>query len=170
MKGATMCTVFNAAFRPFFFAASLWSALAVPAWLLTYAGAAPLPGGIAPYVWHMHEMVFGFAFATVAGFLLTAIPNWTGRLPLRGAPLAVLAGLWLAGRIAVLFSGATGPLAAAVVDLAFPVAFVAVIARELIAGRNWRNLPMLAALSLLLGGSACVHLEALGLAHTAALG
>ena len=91
-------------------------------------------------------------------------------LPLRALPLAALAGLWVAGRIAVLFSGATGPAAAALVDLAFPVAFVAVIARELIAGRNWRNLPMLIALSLLLIGSALVHLESLGMATTALMG
>jgi len=165
-----MCTVFNAAFRPFFFAASLWSALAVPAWLLTYAGAAPLPGGIAPYVWHMHEMVFGFAFATVAGFLLTAIPNWTGRLPLRGAPLSVLAALCLAGRVALLMSAQLGPLATAAIDLAFPAALIAVVARELVAGRNWRNLPMLVALGLLFTGNLLVHLQQLGIGYAALLG
>jgi len=162
--------LFSAGFRPFFLLASVWSAIAVPVWLCAYAGEVALPSALAPTLWHVHEMIFGFAFATIAGFLLTAIPNWTGRLPLKGAPLALLAALWLAGRIAVLFSGMTGSLAAAVVDLSFPAAFVAVIARELIAGRNWRNLPMLVALSLMLGGSALVHLEALGLAQTAALG
>ena len=165
--GAVM---FSAGFRPFFLLAAVWSAFALPLWLCVYAGKIALPSALPPTVWHVHEMVFGFAFATVAGFLLTAIPNWTGRLPLRALPLAALAGLWVAGRIAVLLSGATGPAAAAVVDLAFPVAFVAVIARELIAGRNWRNLPMLIALSLLLGGSALVHLESLGLATTALAG
>ena len=162
--------LFSAGFRPFFLLASVWSAIAVPAWLCAYAGEVVLPSALAPTLWHVHEMIFGFAFTTIAGFLLTAIPNWTGRLPLKGAPLALLAGLWLAGRIAVLVSGTTGPVAAAIVDLAFPAAFIAVIARELIAGRNWRNLPMLAALSLLMSGSALVHLEAIGYAATAPLG
>ena len=162
--------LFSAGFRPFFLLASVWSALALPLWLCVYTGKVVLPSALPPMVWHVHEMVFGFAFATVAGFLLTAIPNWTGRLPLKGAPLALLAGLWLAGRIAVLVSGTIGPLVAASVDLAFPAAFIVVIARELIAGRNWRNLPMLVALLLLLGGSTLVHLESLGMATTAPAG
>ena len=162
--------LFSAGFRPFFLLAAVWSAIAVPVWLCVYAGQVVLPSALAPTLWHVHEMIFGFAFATIAGFLLTAIPNWTGRLPIRGVPLAMLAGLWLAGRFAVLFSGAIGPLAAAIVDLCFPAAFIAVIARELIAGRNWRNLPMLLALSLLMGGSTLVHLEAIGIAQTAPLG
>ena len=162
--------LFSAGFRPFFLLACVWSAIAVPVWLCVYAGQIALPSALAPTLWHVHEMIFGFAFATIAGFLLTAIPNWTGRLPIKGAPLALLAALWLAGRVAVLVSGTTGPLAAAIVDLAFPAAFLAVIARELVAGRNWRNLPMLGALLLLMCGSALVHLQAIGLAATAPLG
>jgi len=90
--------------------------------------------------------------AAVAGFLLTAIPNWTGRLPVRGAPLAVLALLWLAGRVAMLIPEV------ALLDLAFPAALIVVVARELIAGRNWRNLPMLIALALLFAGNLLFHL------------
>jgi len=165
-----MRAVFSAAFRPFFLGAALWSAAAVPAWLMSFSGHAALPGALAPFIWHAHEMVFGFGFAAVAGFLLTAIPNWTGRLPLRGARLAALAGLWLAGRLALLLSTPLGPHAAAAIDLAFPAALIAVVARELIAGRNWRNLPMLAALAALLCGSLLVHLQAIGLAYTALLG
>ena len=142
----------------------------MPIWLCVYTGKIVLPSALAPTLWHVHEMIYGFAFATVAGFLLTAIPNWTGRLPLKGPPLAVLAALWLAGRLAVLFSGSIGAPAAALVDLAFPAAFAAVIARELIAGRNWRNLPMLVALALLLCGSTLVHLEAIGYSATAPAG
>ncbi|HEX6156348.1 MAG TPA: NnrS family protein [Burkholderiales bacterium] len=167
---ATMRAVFSAAFRPFFLGAALWSAAAVPAWLLSFSGRAALPGALAPFIWHVHEMVFGFGFATIAGFLLTAIPNWTGRLPLRGPRLAALAGLWLAGRLALLLSASIGPHAAAAIDLAFPAALIAVVARELVAGRNWRNLPMLAALALLLCGSLLVHLQSIGLAYTALLG
>jgi len=160
----------SAGFRPFFLLAALWAALAIPLWLALLAGAPAVPTALAPAIWHVHEMVFGYAAATVAGFLLTAIPNWTGRMPLQGAPLAALALLWAAGRAGVLLSGAWGPAAAAVLDLAFPTAFLGAIAREIIAGRNWRNLPMLVALTLLLIGNLLVHLEALGVAATAALG
>jgi len=162
--------MFSAGFRPFFLLAGLWSAIAVPVWLCVYSGAVALPSALPPAAWHAHEMVFGFAFASVAGFLLTAIPNWTGRLPLRGWPLAALAFLWLAGRAAVLLSGVIGALPAALIDLAFPVALIAVVAREIVAGRNWRNLPMVAGLSLLASGSLLVHLHALGLAYTAETG
>jgi uncharacterized protein involved in response to NO len=163
--------LFSAGFRPFFLAAAFWAALAIPLWLLVFAGNIELPSTLAPTTWHVHEMVFGFAAATVAGFLLTAIPNWTGRMPLQGGPLIVFVLLWLAGRVAVLASArAGGPGVAAVADLAFPVVFVAVVAREILAGRNWRNLPMVAALALLLTGNLLVHAEALGWSATSAAG
>ena len=162
--------MFSAGFRTFFLAAAAWAAIAVPVWLAAYVHGHALPVALPTVYWHAHEMILGYGLAAVAGFLLTAIPNWTGRLPVRGAPLAGLFFLWLAGRVAVLCGGVIGAGAAAAVDLLFPVALIAVVARELIAGRNYRNLPMLAALSLLLAASALVHAQALGLATTAALG
>lgn len=162
--------ILSAGFRPFFLGSSLWAAAAIPLWLAAYAAGLAVPTLLPPAVWHVHEMVFGFAAATVAGFLLTAIPNWTGRMPLQGMPLAALVGLWAIGRLAVLISGVIGAPLAAIADLSFPLAFLLVVAREILAGRNWRNLPMLVALSLLLAGNLLVHLEALGLADTAELG
>jgi uncharacterized protein involved in response to NO len=162
--------ILSAGFRPFFLGSSLWAAAAIPLWLAAYAAGLAVPTLLPPVVWHVHEMVFGFAAATVAGFLLTAIPNWTGRMPLQGMPLAALVGLWAIGRLAVLISGAIGAPLAAIADLSFPLAFLLVVAREILAGRNWRNLPMLAALSLLLAGNLLVHLAAFGLADTAELG
>jgi uncharacterized protein involved in response to NO len=160
----------SAGFRPFFLAAALWAAFGVPLWLAAYTGGLVLPTRLAPWVWHAHEMIFGFAAASVAGFLLTAIPNWTGRLPLQGPPLAMLVLLWALGRIGVLISAGIGAPAAAAADLCFPFAFLAVVAREILAGKNWRNLPVVGALSLLFAGNALVHLDALGIANTAALG
>ena len=160
----------SAGFRPFFLLAALWAAFAIPVWLAAYfhGGA---PGGALPALqWHAHEMVAGFGFAAVSGFLLTAIPNWTGRLPVRGTPLAVLVACWLAGRMGLMLSSVIGASAAALLDLAFPVALAAVVARELVAGRNWRNLPMLGALGLLGASTSLTHLESLGFAGTAALG
>jgi len=163
--------LFSAGFRPFFLCAALWAALAIPAWLLMFTAAIEIPTALAPATWHVHEMVFGYGVATVAGFLLTAIPNWTGRMPLQGGPLMLLVALWLIGRVAVLASARLGGAGlAAVADLAFPLVFLAVVAREIIAGRNWRNLPMLGALALLLVGNALVHAQALGWSATAAAG
>ncbi len=163
--------VFSAGFRPFFLCAAASAALAVPLWLLAFAGHIELPSHLTPTTWHVHEMVFGYAAATVAGFLLTAIPNWTGRLPLQGRPLAGLVLLWFLGRVTVLASARIGGAGvAAVADLAFPAVFLAVVAREIVVGRNWRNLPMVGALALLLIGNSLVHAEALGWWAGAAVG
>src|SRR5690348_7770929 len=162
--------VFAAGFRPFFLAAAAWSALAVPLWLAAYLTSIDVPTLLPPAAWHAHEMVYGYGAAVVAGFLLTAIPNWTGRMPLQGGPLAALVVLWLVGRMAVMGSARLGVGASALLDLAFPASFLAVVAREILAGRNWRNLPMLGALSLLLLGNLLVHLDAIGISRTAEVG
>jgi uncharacterized protein involved in response to NO len=162
--------ILSAGFRPFFLGSAVWAAVAIPLWLAFYRGEAAAPSLMAPLVWHAHEMVFGFAAATVAGFLLTAIPNWTGRMPLQGWPLATLVSLWAIGRIAVFLSADIGAAAAALADLSFPLAFLSVVGREIVTGRNWRNLPILAALSLLLLGNLLVHLDALAVADSAELG
>lgn len=150
-------------FRPFFLLGSLYAGLAVLAWLPVFAGDVALPTTFAPRDWHVHEMLYGFAGAVVAGFLLTAVPNWTGRLPLQGRPLILLVAAWLAGRLAVAFSSGLGWLPTALLDLSFLVLLTAAAAREVVAGRNWRNLKVLGALSALLVGNALFHVEA----HTA---
>src|SRR5215469_2992510 len=162
--------ILSAGFRPFFLGSAIWAAIGVPLWLCAYTGGLSVPTALPPPIWHAHEMIFGFAAATVAGFLLTAIPNWTGRMPLQGGPLATLVLLWALGRLAVLLSGVIGAPAAAVADLSFPCSFLAVVAREIMAGKNWRNLPMLGALSLLIVGNLLVHVDTLGIADTAELG
>lgn len=149
-------------FRPFFLAAAVWAALAQAIWLGMLAGRVDPPTAFDPVSWHVHEMIFGFIVATIAGFMLTAIPNWTGRLPVRGAPLAGLALIWLAGRLAVLVSATIGAGPAAAIDLAFLVAFCLVASRELVAGKNWRNLPMAAALAVLAAANAAMHAEVAG--------
>lgn len=155
-------------FRPFFLAAAVWAAVApglLVAWLLGAPGLA-LPAD--PFPWHGHEMVFGFAGAALAGFLLTAIPNWTGRLPLQGGPLAALVATWLGARVGawLLTAGTAQGLAAALV-LLFPAALIAVIGREIVAGRNWRNLPVLVAVGVLLAAEALFAAGQAGLFATA---
>lgn len=142
-------------FRPFFFFGALWAAVAVPLWVWMHLGG----DAIAVHRdWHVHEMLFGFLAAVVAGFLTTAIPNWTGRMPVIGAPLGALAALWGAGRVAMLFEFALGPIAT-VADSAFLIAFAAVVWREVLTGRNWRNLPVCGLVTLLALGNVASHLN-----------
>src|SRR5436190_13125007 len=98
--------------------------------------------------------------AVITGFLFTAIPNWTGRLPLRGRPLMFLAALWIAGRICVTFSVQTGWLAAMLVDTGFLLLVGAAAAREIVAGRKWNNLSIVVLILVLLAGNVAFHLEA----------
>ncbi|MBX6419987.1 MAG: NnrS family protein [Nevskia sp.] len=137
------------AFRPFFLAAGIWAALAIALWIGMLARGWAVPSRFTPLAWHVHEMLFGFVMAAVAGFLLTAIPNWTQRQPVHGASLAALAALWLVGRIDTLLSSALPLELAAGLELAFPAALALVVARELVAARNRRNLPMIAPLLVL---------------------
>jgi uncharacterized protein involved in response to NO len=163
-------TLFSFGFRPFFLFGALWAALAVPIWVHSFLlGGAHAVGRD----WHVHEMLFGFLAAVVAGFLTTAVPNWTGRMPVIGAPLAGLVGLWIAGRAAMLYQAQLGGIAA-VIDSAFLVVFAGVIWREVLAGRNWRNLPVCALVSILALGNVAFHLNGVlwssGLGERMALG
>jgi uncharacterized protein involved in response to NO len=160
MRAWTGPAILSFGFRPFFFGAAVWAALAMGLWLAMLSGGAGLPTAFDPVSWHAHEFLFGYLGAVVAGFLLTAVPNWTGRLPITGWWLGGLALLWLAGRIAVAVSAGLPPGLVAAVDLAFTVVFAVVILREIVAGRNWRNLIVLAMLGVLILGNAVFHWEA----------
>src|SRR5262249_51514799 len=151
--------LFSYGFRPFFLASAVWAVLGVLLWLPQYFGEIHIPTGMAPLDWHMHEMLFGYVAAVVTGFLLTAIPNWTGRLPVCGASLALLAALWLAGRIAILASGTIGALPAAVIDVSFLLTVALVALREIVAGKNWRNARVLVILGVLVLGNIVFHAE-----------
>jgi len=147
-------------FRPFFLGAAAWAAIGIALWMPFYAGEIAIPTAFAPTDWHAHEMIYGYGSAVVAGFLLTAIPNWTGRLPVAGWPLAALAALWAAGRAAVFASAAIGWQAAVAIDVAFLAVFAGVAAREVIAGGNRRNLRVVALVLGLAGANAGFHVEA----------
>jgi uncharacterized protein involved in response to NO len=151
--------LFSYGFRPFFLGAAAWAALAMVLWLPQYFGHLKLPTAFAPLDWHIHEMIYGYVAAAVAGFLLTAIPNWTGRLPVNGYPLVALVVLWLLGRIAIAGSAICGALLAALLDVSFLVIFAAVAFVEIVAGRNWRNLRVLIVLGVLIAGNIAFHME-----------
>jgi uncharacterized protein involved in response to NO len=161
-RSAEAWPLLSAGFRPFFLAAGLWACISVAVWMLMLRGIVELPTMFGPVAWHFHELLFGFAAAAVAGFLLTAIPNWTGRLPLQGWPLGALVLLWVLGRVAVAFSAWTGAAFALAADLAFLLAFAAAVGREIVAGRNWRNAPVLVVVALLIVANAMIHAGAFG--------
>lgn len=151
--------LFSYGFRIFFLSAAVWAAFGVLLWLPVYLGLLPFSTAFSPLDWHIHEMIFGYAAAAIAGFLLTAIPNWTGRLPVNGWPLAGLALLWLAGRVAMLASSNLGAALTAAIDASFLAALAFVCAREIIAGKNWRNLRVLGVVTVLLASNLCFHAE-----------
>ena len=146
-------------FRPFFLGAAAWAALGMLLWLPQFFGELTLPTHFGALDWHIHEMLYGYVAAVIAGFLLTAIPNWTGRLPVNGLPLGALALLWLTGRAAILLSAKIGAVGTAIVDVGFLVALFALAAREIIAGRNWRNLRVLLVVGVLIAGNVVFHAE-----------
>jgi len=152
--------LFSYGFRPFFLLGSAYAGLAILVWLPVFMGELSLTTAFIPRDWHVHEMLYGFLPAVITGFLFTAIPNWTGRLPLRGRPLMVLVALWVAGRVCVTFSAETGWIAAAIVDSSFLLLVAAATAREIIAGRKWHNLSVVATMIVLFAGNVGFHLEA----------
>lgn len=147
-------------FRPFFLGAALWAALAMALWIFALSGAYVLPTAFDPVSWHAHEFLFGYLSAVIAGFLLTAVPNWTGQLPIVGWPLGGLFALWVIGRAVVLCSAGLPPVAVAAADLAMPLALTGFLAREIITGRNWRNLIVLVILAAFTISNAVFHWEA----------
>lgn len=153
-------------FRPFFLGAGVWAIVAMSAWIGALIWGWRPGGAYGALNWHAHEMVFGYTGAALAGFMLTAIPNWTGRLPVSGTRLLLLVALWALGRIAMLWPDAIGVLPAMAIDsLFFPVLGL-IAAREIGAGRNWRNLHVVAALTALSAANIWFHWAAVTDADT----
>ncbi|NRP20440.1 hypothetical protein LPJGGPFB_03699 [Ensifer adhaerens] len=151
--------LFSYGFRPFFLGASLWAIFAMAAWIAALTTGTDFAGAYGPAHWHAHEMLFGFSSAVLAGFLLTAVPNWTGRLPVSGWPLAYLFGLWLAGRLALLITDVIGVTPAAIIEALFMPALLAICAREIIVGRKWKDLKVVGGLVLLSTANAWFHIS-----------
>jgi uncharacterized protein involved in response to NO len=144
-------------FRPFFLAAGLWAIAAMALWIVALVSGFPIGGSYGGPAWHAHEMLFGYTSAALAGFLLTAIPNWTGRLPVSGLPLAILFAVWLAGRLALIVPDMLGLPLAIALDIAFLPLLLAICLREIVAGKKWRDLKVLAGLAALTLANAGFH-------------
>lgn len=157
-------------FRPFFALAGLYGALSIGLWLLIWTGVLGFSPALALTQFHAHEMLFGFAGAAMGGFLLTAVPNWTGQGPVRGPALLILVLAWVAGRAAMWSSGAIDPRLAAAADLLFFPLLAAFQAPAIVVRSARHNLVFVAILAALFAANLGVHLGALGVADTAAWG
>lgn len=169
VRANVVSVIFSYGFRTFFSLAAIFSPLAIAAWLGIYSGAIKPISAYAPNLWHAHEMLFGYAAAVLTGFLLTAIPNWTGAAPLRGRPLVILALLWLAGRAAIWSMPLVPPAVAAAIDISFFIVLGLILVPSLTQGAR-KNLIFLVVLAFLAAANLLFHLEALGLADTGSLG
>jgi uncharacterized protein involved in response to NO len=155
--------LFAKGFRPFFLLAALWAGVALPLWLIAYRGLLSVGTYVAPTYWHAHEMVFGYAIAVVAGFLLTAAGNWTQRETLVGAPLFALSVLWVLGRVTMFASAALPPAVVAGSNLLFLPVLSVVLARVIYGARSRRNYGIPIVVAALFAAQLLVHLDALGL-------
>ncbi len=160
--------LFSQGFRIFFLSACLFALLSMAIWegflsLQALRGASALPPAIAPHLWHAHEMIFGYGGAVLAGFLLTAVPNWTGGKSAPERFIALVFVLWLAGRLASWFSASLPPVWVAMADLAFLPALGLKIAAQLLTRPKPQQMIFLLALSLLWIANLMCHLEWLGL-------
>ena len=166
--------ILSIGFRPFFLAGALFATLLIALWVPWFLGLVTVPSAFPPPAWHAHELLFGFVPAILAGFLLTAVPNWTGRRPISGWPLLGLLLLWLAGRMAVAASLHLDAALTAALSVTFPLVLAAVVGREIVAARNWRNLKIIAVLIGLATADTLFHYEIAvfgrtKLAHTLAI-
>ncbi len=129
-------------FRPFFLLAGIQAVVSVCAWLWLYRGGMAPLAALPPQYWHVHEMIYGFIVAAIAGFMLTAVPSWTGTRGFAGRPLQLLVFLWLAGRVAFMFANSIPFWVLAVLELAFLPALIVTLSPSLLRTIN-RNTPLL---------------------------
>lgn len=139
-KSFNLQSLFSYGFRLFFFFSLLYGAMIIPVWIAFLQGIWVYQGGFGLVDWHIHEMLYGYIGAVICGFLFTAIPNWTGRDPVRGMPLALLGIIWIAGRLAMSGLISLSPVTVMVIDCLFLAVVCIMVISEIIAGKNWRNL------------------------------
>ena len=157
---SALTTLFSYGFRVFFLLALMFAPLAVVAWMKMIAGDLELTGPFSTVDWHVHEILFGYTSAVMAGFLFTAIPNWTGRRPIQGSTLVVLALIWISGRVLVAGVGEFGVVVVGIADNLFMVAVAVLALREITAGRNWRNLMVVGPMGVFVAANILFHVEA----------
>jgi uncharacterized protein involved in response to NO len=141
--------IFELGFRPFFLLASIYSLFSLAYFILLFSGATDyLPSYFDPISWHQHEMIFGFVFPIIVGFLLTAVRNWTSQETAKHFALFLIVALWIFGRIAVFFSNILPQWLVVLVDSSFSIAAIFGIAPALIKSKNKKNFFFVAILLL----------------------
>lgn len=154
--------LFNLGFRPFFLGASVFSIVSLTFWMVIYSGYAQMRlTPVSSAQWHAHEMLFGYAFAIIAGFLLTAVKNWTGIQTLHGKRLVALFILWGSARCVMLITPNLFTVAA-ILDIAFNLALAYAVAAPIIKVKQWRQLGILAKIAILTLANAAFYAQALG--------
>lgn len=159
VRGYSGPPILSYGFRPFFFFGAVEAALVMLVWLPVFFGRLEVSSLFGPVGWHSHELFFGYLAAIITGYLFTAVPNWTGRMPLQGRPLLALLIVWIAGRLAVTFSVHIGWALMLIIDLSFFTLILAAIGIEIISGRNWRNMKILIPATLFWLANLSFHLE-----------
>ena len=145
-----MTVLFTYAFRPLFLLATLYALAVVPVWAAAWLGYLPMPTSLGtPSWWHAHEMIYGFAWAAIGGFALTAVATWTKRPPVAGAPLMILSALWVTARVLFVLPSASWLPPAIAADLGYGLLLFVLMSREVIAARSQRNYKVLVILGLL---------------------
>lgn len=152
-------TILTYGFRPFFLGGTLYAILAMLLWIGMLFEGFTLPTRFDPISWHAHEFLYGYLMAIEAGFLLTAVPNWSGRPPLTGWSLAALFMLWLIGRVAMAISALISLEIAILADLSMPLVLLIIIAYDIICGKSWRNLIIIGIFLVQIVGNVIFHLE-----------
>lgn len=150
--------LFELGFRPFFVAAGMFSALAIGVWMFDYAFAVHwIHADVSGVQWHAHEMIFGYSMAVIAGFLLTAVGNWTGVSGLRGKPLATLLVVWLVARMTYFLPSSVALVVSAMADAVFTAGLILAVGRPVVQVKQWNQLWILALLLALLISNLLFH-------------
>ena len=152
----TRFALFNYGFRPFFLLTGLYAVITMVIWLITLFTGTWVESDLPPYLWHGHEMLFGVVGAAIAGFLLTAVPSWTGQRGFSGLPLIILVSVWIAGRLVIIFHVHFPPVILACIDLAFFPVLGCMLAPSLLRGKS-RNLVFLMFLAALFTANLLFH-------------
>jgi uncharacterized protein involved in response to NO len=160
--------LFALGFRPFFLLATIFAVALMAQWVLTFVGNREFANYYGAIGWHSHEMIFGYAVAVIAGFLLTAVRNWTDIQTAAGFPLLGLTALWLVARLMPFFPGAFPPWLIAAVDIAFLPVLAIALSIPLIRSGQRRNLIFLPLLGAFVAADVLVHLELTGYAESSA--
>jgi len=155
--------LFELGFRPFFSAAGIFAVISMLLWMAIYVAGIPLvTAQLSPILWHAHEMVFGYAMAVIAGFLLTAVGNWTGQSSFKGGTLGIMLTLWLIARVSYFLPIASALTLAAIADLLFMLGLIIGVSLPVVRAKQWKQIGIIAKLWLMLVANGVFYMGTMG--------